>query len=287
MAEDSEFDFNVPEGTTFRKKHKARSAAKKDTADLLTTESSVLKKLKSKGGDFKVPSRGHHIKRDNNGRALGSTFRLDNIKKNTVLKSGLDEKPAGVSAEKIQRHCFETPSWLKQRIRKSRFEIYFEVGPDRMLDTRSLRVYFLPTPNWYEESCLRIDIKTFDLESYIAVASQINAAIYLPTAWSRLQAETKWCMVLKPRMSNDSRLPTNTGQNLAFNIEALRRKLPGKKWSWSFAEDTTTVDRNGVKTGGREKSGKDPRQILLIPKLLPSALYRLKPMPESVFKEKA
>lgn len=287
MAEDSEFDFNVPEGTTFRKKHKARSAAKKDTADLITVESSVLRKLKSKGGDFKVPSKGHSLKKNNNGKALGATINLDELKKSTVLKSGIDSKPEGVSAEKIQRHCFLAPAWLIPRIRKVRFEIYFEVGPDRMLDARTLRVYFLPTTNWYEESCLRVDIKTFDIESYIAVASQINAAIYLPTAWSRLQAETKWCMVLKPRVSNDSRLPSNTGQNLAFTIEALRRKLPGKKWSWSFAEDTTTVDRNGIKTGGREKSGKDPRQILLIPKLLPSALYRLKPMPESVFKDKA
>lgn len=284
-----EYDFNVAPGSFFHKRHgfKARSARKTSSADKVDSsiKSSVIRKLKSIEGNYKVPSIGAAKKAGNDAKALASTVKLDELKRNTVLKSGLASKPLGVSAEKIQQHCFPTPSWLIPSLTKTRFELYFEIGPDRLLDTATLRAYFLPRPNWYDEEVIRVDIKSFDIDTYVAIAAAVNACCYLPTAWTRLVAGSKWYIVLRPISKNEERLPTNTGKNLGFRLEAVRRKLPDKKWTWSFSEDSKTVDSKGNRVGGRTKSGLDPRQILLLPRMLPAAFYRLKPLPKAVIAE--
>lgn len=289
LDEDDEYSFFKPAGSRSKKPNARLRSAKLDgDSSALENElgedtPDILKKVKKESGNYKISSRGIALSKGDLGRAVASRIKLDELKKNTILKSGLKHKPLGVSAEKIQQHCFAAPPWMEQCKSTSRIELYFKVGPDRLLDERSLRAYFLPTKAWYEANTIRVDIKSFDIDTYISIAAAINAACFTPSAWSRLEPHTSWYLVYRWRLSSDSRLPSDTGRNLQFTLEAVRHKPEDGPWVWSFVSDSQTFDKKGKISGGRFRSGKDPRQILYIQRLLPHALYRMKPMPKAVF----
>jgi hypothetical protein len=279
----SEFEFEQPRGTVKKIPSKVRVVSSNKVQP--TRTDSATSRLISKATEsaarakFTVPNKsGIDSKLDIN-------IQLDKLKKETVLKVLGGKKPIGVSAEAIQQHLFPAPSWLRQRP-KVRIELFFTIGPDRLLDTYSLRAHLLPNEAWHARETVRIDIKSYDPAAFTAIAASINASCYLASAWSRLEAGTSWYLVLRHRTTNKPKLPSNTGHNLEFNIDAIRSKRESEDiWEWSFSADSQTLDARGKVTGGRHRSGKDPRQILLIAKLLPSATYRLKPPPRILLEE--
>lgn len=275
----SEFDFEQPRGTVKKKPSNVRTVSSNKVQ--LTNKKSAVSKLIAKvsessaRAEFTVPNKS---KLDQDKR-LETTLQLDRLKKETVNKVLGGNKPVGVSAETLQQHLFPTPAWLKSRS-KVRIELFFTIGPDRLLDAYSLRTHILPNDAWHARETVRIDIKSYDPAAFTAIAASVNAACYLSTAWTRLEAGTSWYLVFRHRSTNKPKLPSNTGINLEYTIEAIRSKRESEEeWEWSFSSDSKTLDAKGKVTGGRHRSGKDPRQILLIAKLLPSATYRLKPPP--------
>lgn len=276
----SEFDFEQPRGIIKRQPSKVRTIAS-NKIQQPTKKTSAVSNLISKASSsasrasFTVPNKSS-LDAD---RRVEKNLELDKLKKDTVNKVLGGNKPIGVSAEVLQQHLFLSPSWLRQRP-KVRIELFFTIGPDRLLDTYSLRAHLLPSDAWHARETVRIDIKSYDPAAFIAIAASVNAACYLSTAWTRLEAGTSWYLVLRHRATNKPKVLSNTGHNLEFNIEAIRSKRDCEEdWEWSFSADSQTLDAKGKVTGGRQRSGKDPRQILLIAKLLPSAIYRLKPPP--------
>lgn len=279
----SEFDFEQPRGIIKKQPSKVRTIAS-NIVQQPTNKNSAVSNLISKASSsvarakFTVPN-------TSKSSDLDSSLKLDRLKKETVNKVLGGKKPIGVSAEAIQQHLFSTPQWLRSRP-KVRIEIFFTIGPDRLLDTYSLRAHLLPNEAWHARETVRIDIKSYDPAAFTAIAASVNAACYLSTAWSRLEEGTSWYIVLRPRTTNKPKLPSNTGHNLEFSIEAIRSKRECEDdWEWSFSADSQTLDARGKITGGRHRSGKDPRQILLIAKLLPSAVYRLKSPPRILLEE--
>ena len=275
----SEFDFEQPRGTVKKQPSKVRTVAsnKVQPTNTKSAVSNLISKTTSSSAraKFTVPNRAD----SEASRKLDATLDLDRLKRETILKVTGGKKPIGVSAEAIQQHLFPTPDWLHSRS-KVRIELFFTVGPDRLLDTYSLRAHILPNDAWHARETVRIDIKSYDPNAYAAIAASVNAACYLASAWSRLESGTSWYLVLRHRSTNKPKLPSNTGRNLEFVIEAIRsRRQNEEDWEWSFSADSQTLDARGKVTGGRQRSGKDPRQILLIAKLLPSGIYRLKPPP--------
>lgn len=275
----SEFDFEQPRGTVKKKPSNVRTVSSNKVQ--LTNKKSAVSKLIAKvsesstRAEFTVPNKS---KLDQDKR-LEKTLQLDRLKKETVTKVLGGTKPVGVSAETLQQQLFKIPSWLKARP-KVRIELFFTIGPDRLLDAYSLRAHVLPTDAWHARETVRIDIKSYDPAAFTAIAASVNAACYLSTAWSRLEAGTSWYLVFKHRATDKPKVASNTGANLEYIIEAIRSKRESEEeWEWSFSSDSKTLDAKGKVTGGRHRSGKDPRQILLISKLLPSATYRLKPPP--------
>ena len=273
----SEFDFEQPRGIIKRRPSKVRTVAS-NKVQQPTNKNSAVSNLISKAtssvsrAKFTVPNTAKSSD-------LDSSLKLDRLKKETVNKVLGGKKPIGVSAEVLQQHLFLSPSWLRQRP-KVRIELFFTIGPDRLLDTYSLRAHLLPNDAWHARETVRIDIKSYDPAAFTAIAASVNAACYLSTAWTRLEPGTSWYLVLKHRATNKPKVVSNTGHNLEFIIEAIRSKRECEEdWEWSFSADSQTLDARGKVTGGRQRSGKDPRQILLIAKLLPSAVYRLKPPP--------
>lgn len=276
----SEFDFEQPRGIIKRRPSKVRTVAS-NKVQQPTNKNSAVSNLISKAtssvhrASFTVPNKS---KLDTSSR-VETTLKLDRLKKDTVNKVLGGTKPIGVSAEVLQQHLFPSPSWLRSRP-KVRIELFFNIGPDRLLDTYSLRVHLLPNDAWHARETVRIDIKSYDPAAFTAIAASVNAACYLSTSWTRLEPGTSWYLVLKHRATNKPKVVSNTGHNLEFIIEAIRSKRECEEdWEWSFSADSQTLDARGKVTGGRQRSGKDPRQILLIAKLLPSAVYRLKPPP--------
>lgn len=279
----SEFDFEQPRGIIKKQPSKVRTIAS-NIVQQPTNKNSAVSNLISKASSsvarakFTVPN-------TSKSSDLDSSLKLDRLKKETVNKVLGGKKPIGVSAEAIQQHLFSTPQWLRSRP-KVRIEIFFNIGPDRLLDTYSLRAHLLPNEAWHARETVRIDIKSYDPAAFTAIAASVNAACYLSTAWSRLEEGTSWYIVLRHRTTNKPKLPSNTGHNLEFSIEAIRSKRECEDdWEWSFSADSQTLDARGKITGGRHRSGKDPRQILLIAKLLPSAVYRLKSPPRILLEE--
>ena len=279
----SEFDFEQPRGIIKKQPSKVRTIAS-NIVQQPTNKNSAVSNLISKASSsvarakFTVPN-------TSKSSDLDSSLKLDRLKKETVNKVLGGKKPIGVSAEAIQQHLFSTPQWLRSRP-KVRIEIFFTIGPDRLLDTYSLRAHLLPNEAWHARETVRIDIKSYDPAAFTAIAASVNAACYLSTAWSRLEEGTSWYIVLRHRTTNKPKLPSNTGHNLEFSIEAIRSKRECEDdWEWSFSADSQTLDARGKITGGRHRSGKDPRQILLIAKLLPSAVYRLKSPPRILLEE--
>lgn len=276
----SEFNFEQPRGTVKKKPSKVRTVSSNQSPEQ-TKKNSAVSRLISKTtssvarAKFTVPNSSSELNDDK----LARTIQLDKLKKETVLKVLGGNKPIGTSAEVLQQHLFPAPQWMRNRP-KVRIELFFTIGPDRLLDAYSLRAHVLPNDAWHARETIRIDIKSYDPAAFTAIAASVNAACYLSTAWSRLEAGTSWYLVLKHRTTNKPKLPSNTGYNLEFNIDAIRSKRESEDdWEWSFSADSQTLDARGKITGGRHRSGKDPRQILLIAKLLPSATYRLKPPP--------
>jgi len=275
----SEFDFEQPRGTVKKQPSKVRTVAsnKVQPTNTKSAVSNLISKTTSAASraKFTVPNKAEK----ETSKKLDKTLELDKLKRETILKVTGGKKPIGVSAEAIQQHLFPTPDWLHSRS-KVRIELFFTIGPDRLLDTYSLRAHVLPNDAWHARETVRIDIKSYDPNAFAAIAASVNASCYLASAWSRLEAGTSWYLVLRHRSTNKPKLPSNTGRNLEFALEAIRSRRPNEEdWEWSFSADSQTLDARGKVTGGRQRSGKDPRQILLIAKLLPSGIYRLKPPP--------
>lgn len=276
----SEFNFEQPRGSITKRQSKVRTVAS-TVVQQPTKKTSAVSNLISKTtasvarAEFTVPNRSS-LSAD---KKIEKTLELDKLKRDTVNRVLGGKKPIGISAETLQQHLFPTPQWIRNRSRV-RIELFFTIGPDRLLDSYSLRAHVLPNDAWHARETVRIDIKSYDANAYAAIAASVNASCYLATAWSRLEPGTSWYLVLRPRSTNKPKLPSNTGHNLEFVIEAIRSKRAEEdEWEWSFSADSQTLDARGKVTGGRQRSGKDPRQILLIAKLLPSATYRLKPPP--------
>jgi hypothetical protein len=205
-----------------------------------------------------------------------SRAKLDRLKKNTVLKTS-KKKVAGISAEVLESEIYQIPVWMQDRYKHYRLEIYFKVNKDRLVDTYSLKVYMLPSAAWYDKSTIRIDLKYFDPEAFTAIAANITAASYTATAWSRLTAGAEWYIVYRFTTKTVTGHPDNTEFNLVVRMDGLRFKNPDENWTWITNDDTVNVKHN--KSGGMVKNGKVPRQILIMMRLLPGALHKLKSLP--------